>query len=99
MRNREQMRKVLESQRKIWSAKPFEQLVAELKETQNYEVEADSVVYQVEVEIFEKSEESVRVEIGIDDGHLPSSIFPLSDSFMVRRDACPADPDRSEDQR
>lgn len=93
------MRKVLESQAKLWSAKPCEQLVADLKETRNYEVEADSVVYQVEVILFENSEEYVHVGIAIDDGHLPTSIFPLSDSFIVRRVSCPADLDRSEHQK
>lgn len=99
MRNRDQMRKILENEMKLWSAKPFEQLVADLKEAQNYEVKADSVLYQVEVDLLENTKEYVHVGIAVDDGHFLSSIFPLSDSFIVRKVACLAGSDHNEHQR
>lgn len=98
MRIREQMREVLDNQMRLWSAKTSGQLITDLKETQNYQVNENSITYQVEVDLLENTEEYVHVGIAIDDGHLLSSIFPLSASFIVRKVPCPADPNRSEHQ-
>jgi hypothetical protein len=86
MRNREQMRTILQNQIQLWSAKPLGQRLADLKEVQNYQVVADSVVYQIEVDLLENTEEYVHVGIAVDDGLLPSSIFPVSDSFILKKD-------------
>lgn len=98
MRNREKFRQILQDEMRIWSAKPLAQLIADLKEIQNYQVEADSVVYQVEVNLLENTEQYLRVGIGIDDGHLPSSIFPVFDSFMLRKAAPAAETVGNEEQ-
>ena len=98
MKNREQMREVLDDQMKLWSAKTSGSLISELRESQNYWVDANSVTYQVEVDLLENTEEYVHVGIAVDDCRLLSSLFPVSDSFIVRKVACPADPNRSEHQ-
>jgi hypothetical protein len=83
MNRREQWRKVLDAEVQRWSAKTDEQVVAELCELQAYEVEFDSNTYQVEVEILENAAEYVHVMLAVDDGSLPASISPLTETFMT----------------
>lgn len=85
MKNREQLRKILENEIKLWSAKPWEQLLADLSDSQDYQIHVDSHTYQVEVDLLENTDEYVHVGIGVDDGRLPSSIFPVSDSFILKK--------------
>jgi hypothetical protein len=54
MSRREEWRKVLDSEVKRWQALSCEQLISELPDVQAYEVEFDSKMYQVEVEILER---------------------------------------------
>jgi hypothetical protein len=61
-----------------------EVLRADLKDGAEYEVQFDSVTHQVEVEILEDTAAYVHVSIAVDDGSLPASIFPASDSFIQR---------------
>ncbi len=82
MKRREQWRPVLDAELKRWSAKSCEQLLAELREVQAYETEFESRKYQVEVEILENTEKYVHVMVAVDDGSLPASIRPLSESFI-----------------
>ncbi|MGB0012206.1 MAG: hypothetical protein WBQ03_11420 [Candidatus Sulfotelmatobacter sp.] len=79
---REQWRPVLDAELRRWSAKSCEQLLAELGELQAYETEFESRKYQVEVEILENTEKYVHVMVAVDDGSLPASIRPLSESFI-----------------
>jgi len=79
---REQWRPVLDAELRRWSAKSCEQLLAELGEVQAYETEFKSRKYQVEVEILENTEKYVHVMVAVDDGSLPASIRPLSESFI-----------------
>jgi hypothetical protein len=79
---REQWRPVLDAELRRWSAKSCEQLLAELAEVQAYETEFKSRKYQVEVEILENTEKYVHVMVAVDDGSLPASIRPLSESFI-----------------
>ena len=65
-----------------WSAKSCEQLVSELRDMQVYEVELDSKKYQVEVEILENTDQYVHVMVAVDDGGLPASIWPLTNTFI-----------------
>jgi hypothetical protein len=62
-----------------------EQLLAELREVQAYETEFESKKYQVEVEILENTEKYVHVMVAVDDGTLPASIRPLSESFICEK--------------
>lgn len=82
MSRREEWRKVLDSQVERWSAMSCSQLVSELHDLQTYEVEFDSKKYQVEVELLENTEQYLHVMVAVDDGSLPASIRPLTDSFI-----------------
>jgi hypothetical protein len=82
MSRREEWRKVLDSEVQRWSAKSCEQLVSELRDVQIYEVQLDSKKYQVEVEILEDTAEYVHVMVAVDDGSLPASISPLTQTFV-----------------
>lgn len=85
MSRREQWRRVLDREVKRLSALSCDQLVSALPSLEAYEVEFESKKYQVEVEILENTAEYLHVGIGVDDGSLPASIFPASDSFILRR--------------
>ena len=50
-----------------------------------YEVECDSKKYQVEIELLENTEEYVHVVVSVDDGNLPTSILPATDSFITKK--------------
>ena len=82
---REEWRPVLDAEVKRWSAKTCEQLVAELADMQAYDVEFDSKQYQVEVEIWKNTAQYVNVIVSVDDGSLPDSIAPLTDSIICRK--------------
>jgi hypothetical protein len=85
MSRREEWRKVLDSEVQRWSAMSSEQLVSELRDLQAYEVELDSKTFQVEVELLENTDEYVHVIVSVDDGSLPASIFPSSDTFIRQK--------------
>jgi hypothetical protein len=85
MSRQEEWRKVLDSEVKRWSAMPYGQLLSELQDPQAYEIEFDSEKYQVELEILENTEKYLNVAVSVDDGSLPASILPLSDSFIRRK--------------
>jgi hypothetical protein len=79
---REQWRPVLTAETKRWSAKSCEQLISELSDEQSYEVEAGSKIFQVEVQLLENTEKYVHVLVAVDDGTLPASISPLTETFL-----------------
>ena len=82
MNRREQWRKVLDSEVQKWSAKTCEQLLSELIDAQVYEVELDSKQYQVEVEMLENTPDYIHVMLAVDDGSLPASMLPLTQTFI-----------------
>jgi hypothetical protein len=84
---REAWRPVLEAEMKRWSAMSWERLAAELADDQVYEVEFESRKYQVEVELLENTERYIHVAVSVDDGSLPASIRPLTDSFIRNKDS------------
>jgi hypothetical protein len=86
MKRRDKWRKVLDAEIQRWSAKSFDELRAELKDGAEYVVEFDSITHQVEVEILEDTATYVHVAVAVDDGTLPASIFPASDSFIRKVD-------------
>ena len=73
---------MLDSEVQRWCAKSCEQLVSELRDVQVYEVQLDSKKYQVEVEILEDTAEYVHVMVAVDDGSLPASISPSTQTFV-----------------
>ncbi len=68
-----------------------EQLIRELRDQQVYEVEFDSKSYQVEVELLENTAKYVQVGVAVDDGSLPTSIHPLSSSFIRHKNSSGTD--------
>jgi hypothetical protein len=82
MNRRKEWQKVLDSEVQRWSAMSCEQLVSTLRDLQSYEVELDSKTYQVEVELLENTEKYVHVMVGVDDGGLPASLSPLTETFL-----------------
>ena len=82
MSRRDEWRKVLDSEIGRWSVKSCEQLIAELRDGQVYEVELDAKTYQVEVELLENTPTHLRVLVAVDDGSLPASIRPETRLFI-----------------
>ena len=80
--HREEWRPVLTAETARWSAMSCEQLIAELHDVRAYEVEAGSKWFQVEVQLLENTEQYVHVMVAVDDGSLPASISPLTETFM-----------------
>lgn len=73
-----------------WSAMSWEELATELREVRAYQVELDSKQYQVEVELLENTAGYVHVSVSVDDGSLPQSIVPSTQSFVKQKSAAPA---------
>jgi hypothetical protein len=82
MTRREKWRKVLDLEVQRWLNMPLGKLVSAVREQQAYEVELDSEKYQVEIDILEDTEQYVHVMVAVDDGSLPASISPETDSFI-----------------
>lgn len=49
---------------------------------QGYEIEAGSKIFQVEVQLLENTEKYVHVMVAVDDGTLPASLWPLTETFL-----------------
>jgi len=62
-----------------------DQLLSELSDVKAYQIEYESNSYQVEVEILENTATYVHVRVGVDDGSLPASISPETDSFISKK--------------
>jgi hypothetical protein len=82
MNRREQWRPVLDAEVKKWSAKPCEQLEAELADVHCYRVEFEGNKFQVEVQLLENTDKYLHVGVDVDDGSIPASFRPLSTSFI-----------------
>ena len=90
MSRRQEWQKVLDTEVQRWSAKSCEQLIAELSDVQAYEVERDSKTYQVEVELLENTETYLHILVAVDDGSLPASFWPLTQTFIREKLRPPA---------
>ena len=86
MADRNAWREVLDAEARRWSSIPLDQLLSELHDVQAYEVERDSKMYQVEVEVLEDTDKYVHVMVAVDDGRLPGSISPVTTSFIRQKD-------------
>ena len=85
MNRRWHWRQVLDAEMRHWSALPYDQLIARLSNADVYEVKHDSRTYQVEIEVLENTENYVHVVLSVDDGSLPASIWPATDSFICTK--------------
>jgi len=82
MSRREQCRPVLDAELKKWSARSCAELVAALHDLEAYQVEVDGKKYTVEVQLLENTDKYVHVGVDVDDGSIPASFRPLSESFI-----------------
>jgi hypothetical protein len=82
MNRRTEWQKILDAEVRRWSAMSCEELISRLGDVQCYEVEFESKTYQVEVELLENTEKYIHVMVGVDDGSLPASISPLTETFL-----------------
>ena len=85
MSRREEWRKILQAELRRLSAMSCDEVHSELRTRDVYEVVADSTQFQVEVVLLEDTPEYLHVSIAVDDGSLPASIHPESDSFICRK--------------
>jgi hypothetical protein len=85
MSRREEWRKVLQRELSRWSSMSCNDVLAELRTRDVYEAVAESKQYQVEVVLLENTSEYLHVSIAVDDGSLPASIRPESESFLCRK--------------
>ena len=76
---------ILDFEVRRWSAMSSEDLISKLHDLQTYEVELDSRKYQVEVELLENREDYVQIIVSVDDGSLPASLFPLTQTFICKK--------------
>ena len=60
-------------------------MLSELHEVRAYQVEVDSKMFNVEVQLLENTEEYVHVMVSVDDGRFPAFISPLSRTFIRER--------------
>jgi hypothetical protein len=85
MSRREEWRNVLQREMSRWSSMSSNDVLAELGTRDVYEVVVASRQYQVEVVVLENTPEYLHVGIAVDDGSLPASIRPESESFLCRK--------------
>jgi hypothetical protein len=84
MSDRQAWLEILAAERRRWSSMCEGKLLSELNDVQSYEVEWDSKKYQVEVELLEDTDTYMHV-VAVDDGLLPASIAPVTDSFICTK--------------
>ena len=88
--DRNEARKMLEPQLRLWRQRSYADLLASMGEVSVLEVVGGSgAEYQIEIEVFWDDPEkkcNLRVFGSIDDGHLPGAFFPVSDSFILAPD-------------
>jgi hypothetical protein len=79
---REQRRPVLDSEVKKWAAKSCDELLSKLSSVESYAVEFEGKKYQIEIQLLENTDKYVHVSVEVDDGRIPTSFRPLSESFI-----------------
>ena len=73
---------VLDAEVCRWSAIPWPDLVSALHDLLAYEIKLGSETYQVEVALLENMENYIHVMVAVDDGKLPRSLSPLTQTFV-----------------
>jgi hypothetical protein len=82
---REDMERILNAESERWSSMSSEQLIAELRELQAYQVQDGNQTYQFEMELLENTDAYVHVMVAVDDGRLPFAISPLTKTFIRQK--------------
>jgi hypothetical protein len=82
MSRRDEWRKILDPEVQRWSALSWQELVSRLQDIQCYEIKSNAKTYQVEVELLENRDTYVHVLVAVDDGTLPASLMPLTETFI-----------------
>jgi len=85
MDRHKEWQKVLDAEVRRWSAMSYWDLISKLRDGETYEVDLDSKKYQVEVELSENREDYVQIIVAVDDGSLPASLFPLTQTFIRKK--------------
>jgi hypothetical protein len=85
LNRRQQWRKVLDLEMHRWSTLPYAELMAQLRTVDAYEIGHDSKRYQVEIDVLENTEKYIHVAVSVDDGSLPASLWPVTDSFILEK--------------
>ena len=85
MGRRAEWQGVLDAETKRWSSMSCEHLIAKLHDVRAYEIEVESKLYQVEVQLLENTNAYVHVLVGVDDGSLPRSLLPMTRSFIRQK--------------
>jgi hypothetical protein len=89
MRRRKSWQKILDAEVQRWSALSCEELEAELRGVKAYEVAHDSMSYQVEVQMLENTDRYLHIMVAVDDGSLPASFRPLTQTFIRDKQSPP----------
>jgi hypothetical protein len=87
---REEWRPVLEAKVKRWSVMSCEQLLSEVADQECYQVEFLGKRYNVEVQILENTRDYIHVCVDVDDGSMPASFRPVSESLFGKKEHPPA---------
>jgi hypothetical protein len=90
MSRREEWRKVLQAELRRWSLMSCDEALAELETRNVYELVLSQSKYQIEVDLLEDTPEYLHLSIAVDDGSLPGSIHPESESFICRKVQAPS---------
>jgi hypothetical protein len=77
---------VLEARLSDGQRLPGEDLLSKVAGNEAYQLDFEGKQYNVEVTILENTKEYVHVLIDVDDGSLPTSFHPLSESFIRRKE-------------
>jgi hypothetical protein len=85
MDKRGEYSKVLDAELRRWSEMTCDRLIEELREERVYRVSVDSKQFQVEVQLLENTDDYLHIALGVDDGTLPSSIFPETRGFIKKK--------------
>ncbi|HEX4005581.1 MAG TPA: hypothetical protein VHX60_05375 [Acidobacteriaceae bacterium] len=85
MARREEWRRILDMEVRRWSSMSCDEVLAELRVRDVYDLTEGSKRYQVEAVLLENTTEYVHVSIAVDDGGLPDSFHPASQGVILRK--------------
>ena len=84
--DRKRLRDLLDAEIAIWAAKPFDDLVGELRDVVAYERGEGADSHQFEVMLLEQEDAYLHICISVDDGTFLKAMSPETRSFIVHCD-------------